>query len=149
MSHADDDSLPAELTTRFVRGLACFERGDYYDAHEELEEVWSGEVGAKRHVLQALIQLAVALHHRANGNFGGALSLCERAQEHLAAVAEVTCFIEPAPLAARIGAIEREARTQRNAANPRFESTLVPSFADALASAHAARQARGLPPISP
>ena len=34
-----DDALPAELTARFVRGLDCFARGEWYDAHEELEEV--------------------------------------------------------------------------------------------------------------
>lgn len=142
-----DDALPAELTERFVRGLDCFARSEWYDAHEELEEVWSGEVGAKRHLLQALIQLAVALHHRGNGNFGGALSLCERAQEHLAEVPSATCFIEPKPLAAQIAALEQELRRQREAAVPRYDPALLPSFAEAAAAARAAREQRGLPPV--
>ncbi len=145
----NDDALPAEWTARFVHGLDCFERGEFYDAHEELEELWSGEVGARRHLLQALIQLAVALHHRGNGNFAGALSLCERAQEHLAAVAEPTCFIAPAPLAAQIAALEQELRVQRDAVTPRYDPALVPSLAEAAAAARAARARHGLPPIAP
>lgn len=138
--------LDSEHTLRFARGLELFDRGEYHDAHEELEELWSGEVGARRHLLQALIQLAVALHHRERGNFAGALSLCERAQEHLAAVAAPTCFFEPAPLRAQVAAIEQELLRERDHAEPRFDPALVPVFTAARAAARAARERLGLPP---
>lgn len=141
----DPPDLPSELTARFVAGLRLFDAGDYHESHEEIEELWSGEVGARRHLLQALIQLAVALHHWERGNFGGALSLCERAREHLAQVAQETCLIEPRALDATVATIAREITAQRAAATVRFDATLAPRF-EALRERIAAERARrGLP----
>lgn len=140
----DPPDLESEWSARYLHGLRCFDAGDFHEAHEQIEEVWSGEVGARRHLLQALIQLAVALHHRDRFNFGGALTLCERAQEHLAAVTGETCFIDPKALAERITAIEREIIAQRMAPAPTFAAELVPDFSPVRARIEAGRRSRGL-----
>lgn len=144
---ADPPDLEAELTTGFLHGLDCFDAGDWHEAHEQIEEVWSGEVGARRHLLQALIQLAVALHHRAHGNFGGALSLLERAREHAAAVAAPTCFLAPRELQAQLAALERELLTERERPEPRFDPALLPRFDAVRARVRAERLRRGLAPV--
>lgn len=43
-------------------GLAAYERGDFFRAHELWEERWLVASGPAREVLQALIQIAAALH---------------------------------------------------------------------------------------
>jgi predicted metal-dependent hydrolase len=52
------------LDPRYAGWFACFNRGDYYEAHDILEDLWLGERGrplAKFH--QGLIQLAGAFVH--------------------------------------------------------------------------------------
>ena len=52
-----------------------FNRGDWFECHETLEDLWVGEEGEARDLYQGILQVAVALHHWRNGNFGGAISL--------------------------------------------------------------------------
>ena len=45
------------------RGIALFNRGEYFDCHEVLEEVWTSERGRRRLFLQSLIHVAVGFYH--------------------------------------------------------------------------------------
>ncbi len=65
-------------------GIACFNSGRFFAAHEALEDVWRELHGPERRVMQGLIQLAVALHHYSTGNLDGARSLLARAAVKLA-----------------------------------------------------------------
>ncbi len=50
-------------------GLAAYERGDFFDAHEELEPAWMGtDDPAERALLQGLIKVAAAYVHDVRGN---------------------------------------------------------------------------------
>ena len=69
---------------RFQEGIALFNRGQYFDCHEVLEEVWLEFSGERKKFLQGLIQLAVALHHLRNNNPVGAGRLLAAAVEKLA-----------------------------------------------------------------
>jgi predicted metal-dependent hydrolase len=66
-------------------GLALFNGGRFFDAHEALEDLWREAPPAshrKRH-LQGLVQLAVAFHHQSTGNYSGARSVLERALRNI------------------------------------------------------------------
>jgi predicted metal-dependent hydrolase len=71
--------------TEFNRGLALFNRGHFFDAHEVLEDVWRAlprDLSSGRHLrlhVQGVVQLAVAFHHQSKGNHAGARSVLERA----------------------------------------------------------------------
>lgn len=67
----------------FARGVALFNAGDFFAAHEVLEDVWRDAEGPDRRFLQALIQFAVALHHLSTGNRVGARSLLAKARSRL------------------------------------------------------------------
>jgi hypothetical protein len=62
----DPSALDAD--PRYRDGVARFNRGDYFDAHEVWEDVWreSASDDARR-FLQALIQIAAAYHHLQRG----------------------------------------------------------------------------------
>lgn len=143
----DGDEVPAELHEMLLRGLDLFDAGMHFEAHEDLEELWMGEVGATRHLLQALIQLTVALHHRERGNLSGADALLERAQGHLEQVPAPACFLDPRRLETAIAALRAELAMQRRQAEATFDAALVPRFDDARAQIRAGRRARGLPEI--
>lgn len=50
---------------------------DYYECHEVMEELWLNE--GRNRLLQALLQVAVGLHHFRNHNIEGAVQLFEAA----------------------------------------------------------------------
>lgn len=60
--------LPSDL----VAGAERFNRGDYFEAHEEWEKTWYGREGEEGRFLKGLIQVAVSLHHLEEGNLRGA-----------------------------------------------------------------------------
>jgi uncharacterized protein len=67
------------------RGLALFNAARFFEAHEALEDVWREaprHTHLRRH-LQGIVQLAVAFHHQATGNYTGARSVLERALRNL------------------------------------------------------------------
>lgn len=53
-------------------GLAAYERGDFFQAHEDLEPAWMGtDEVAERALLQGLIKVAAAYVHDVRGNPAG------------------------------------------------------------------------------
>jgi predicted metal-dependent hydrolase len=64
--------------------LDSFEAGDFFAAHEILEEYWVTYRGDDRDFYRGLIQAAVALHHASTGNAVGAAGVGARARGLLA-----------------------------------------------------------------
>lgn len=60
---------------QFAEGVALFNAGEYFRAHEVWEELWLASSGKDKVFLQGLIQSAAAFHHHNRGNFPGAASL--------------------------------------------------------------------------
>ena len=67
----------------YLEGIKLFNRANFFEAHEVLEDVWRGARNPERKFLQSLIQIAVALHHHSRGNLVGARSLLARATRNL------------------------------------------------------------------
>ena len=65
---------PREL----IQAVAQFNEGDYFGAHETLEELWRREHGRIRELYQGIIQIAVGCHHRERANPRGARLCFER-----------------------------------------------------------------------
>jgi predicted metal-dependent hydrolase len=63
---------------RFHLGLAHFNAGEFFDAHEVWEELWHDCPAIDRRFVQSLIQAAVAIYHWGNGNSAGARTLLAR-----------------------------------------------------------------------
>ena len=60
---------------QFERGVALFNAGKFFEAHEAWEELWLVEPEPEKTFLQGMIQLAAAFHHCRRGNSRGAKSL--------------------------------------------------------------------------
>ena len=68
---------------RFLSGIELFNREQFYECHDVLEEIWLEEVGEERLFLQGMIQVAVAFYHYQNGKRGAARSMLKLALEKL------------------------------------------------------------------
>ena len=59
----------ADRRRAFEAGVAAYDRGDFFEAHELLEPAWMGtDEPAERDLLQGLIKLAAAFVHGVRGN---------------------------------------------------------------------------------
>ena len=64
-------------------GVALYNRGEFFDAHEVMEEAWKGMEGSERHIYQGLIQVATAFHHARLGKLKSARKLLTRSLAHM------------------------------------------------------------------
>ena len=64
-------------------GIALFNREEFYDCHDTIEEIWLQESSDEQPFLQGLIQSAVAFHHYQHGKLGAARSMLSLAIEKL------------------------------------------------------------------
>jgi predicted metal-dependent hydrolase len=63
MSRVLHPVLTPDERRRLVRqGVDCFNRGEFYDAHEVWEDVWRSNLPEPRTLLQGLIQVAAGMH---------------------------------------------------------------------------------------
>jgi uncharacterized protein len=66
-----------------AEGLACYRKGEFFRAHEFWESIWVASANPEKNLLQALIQITVALHHAQSGNRTGAEILMRKALRRL------------------------------------------------------------------
>ncbi|MCM0084259.1 DUF309 domain-containing protein [Geomonas sp. Red32] len=83
MSETESTPCLMEAPEELVRAVGEFNRREWFECHESLEELWVGSKGEIRHFYQGLLQFAVALYHWRDGNYSGAVLLLERAAGHL------------------------------------------------------------------
>lgn len=67
----------------FEAGRTLFNSGEYFDAHEEWEEMWSEYNLPDRFFVQGLIQVTVSFYHLSTGNLQGSKNLMGRAIDKL------------------------------------------------------------------
>jgi len=69
---------------RYLEGVALFNRGAYFEAHDVWEALWKETPGEAKNYLQGLIQMTSAFHHFTRGNMRGAQTLHNSALHLLA-----------------------------------------------------------------
>jgi CheY-like chemotaxis protein len=80
-------SCKEQLHPQAVLGLESFNRGEYFDAHEYLEEAWMEDRTEGRDLYRSILQIAVAYYQILRKNFNGAAKLFLRVRQ----------WIEPLP----------------------------------------------------
>jgi uncharacterized protein len=66
------------------RGLDLIRRGEYFEAHEELEDAWRGAASEERDFYQGLVHVTVAWYQARRGNRPGCERQLEKAARRLA-----------------------------------------------------------------
>lgn len=78
--------LSSDQRTLWQQGLAEFNQGAFFEAHESLEALWRSDLTpALKTGIQGLIQVAVACVHLQRGNEKGAQGVLARALKNLQA----------------------------------------------------------------
>ena len=58
-----------------LEGIEEFNRGEFYECHEYLEDAWRAESRQVRYLYQGILQIGVGFYHQENGNWRGATGL--------------------------------------------------------------------------
>src|SRR5215216_3990797 len=66
---------PKEIPELVLKGIEEFNKGEFYECHEYLEEAWMQEPGRIRFLYQGILQVGVGFYHLKNGNWRGATGL--------------------------------------------------------------------------
>ena len=75
--------LPEGLPDLVRRGIEEFNRGEFFECHEYLEEAWMEEPGRVRFLYQGILQVGVGFYHQQNGNWRGATGVLRGGIERL------------------------------------------------------------------
>ena len=131
MTRQCTDSPPGQL----LQGIREFNNREWFECHETVEDLWIGSEGELRDFYQGIIQIAVALHHWRNGNFGGAVSLLKGGTGYLRHVSGVCLWVD---VAALIAAADRMRAALEELGRERMESldpALIPRITTVSAQA--------------
>jgi predicted metal-dependent hydrolase len=74
---------PIVTADSFERGLELIRAGEFFAAHEELEDAWRAAEPAERDFLQGLVHVAVAWYQAGRGNRVGCERQLEKARRRL------------------------------------------------------------------
>lgn len=85
-------------------GIRLFNRGRYFEAHEELEAAWRSETGRIRELYQGILEAGVTYLHLRRGNLAGAEKVYRRSMRWLTDWPEVC-------RGAQIGQLRRDLET--------------------------------------
>ena len=80
MTESFEDHCYAPLHPQAAEGLRLFNAGEYFEAHEALENAWNAEKGSVRNLYRGILQIAVVYLHITRRNYNGAVKVYARSQ---------------------------------------------------------------------
>jgi predicted metal-dependent hydrolase len=71
------------LHPKAKEGIALYNQGEFYEAHEPLEEAWMETDSPERDLYQGILQIGLAYYQISRGNYRGALKMFRRGFRNL------------------------------------------------------------------
>lgn len=118
------DPPPAALR----HGVAQFNRGEYYQCHETLEDAWKAERAPIRQLYQGILQVGVALHHLRYGNYIGASKLLTLGLGYLRGFAPACLGVDVAKLISDAEAVQARLHQLGPGAIGEFDQSTFPTI---------------------
>jgi len=97
-------SQASALADSLQRGLELIRAGDFFAAHEELEDAWRAAEPAERDFFQGLVHVAVAWYQAGRGNRVGCKRQLEKAVRRLGPYAPTHRGVDVASLLSQLQA---------------------------------------------
>jgi predicted metal-dependent hydrolase len=117
---------PEELPDLVLAGIDEFNRGEFYECHEFLEEAWMQESGRVRYLYQGILQVGVGFYHLQNGNWRGATGLLRNGTIRLKEFEPATLGLDVAKLVRESERCLRELESLGRGRLDEFDSTQIP-----------------------
>jgi hypothetical protein len=78
-----EESCRGKLHPAARKGIAEYNAGEYFEAHEDLEQAWMETGEPERRLYQGILQIGVGYYHIQQGNYPGALKMFGKARRWL------------------------------------------------------------------
>ncbi len=104
------DPCHAPLPELARLGIERFNKGEYWLAHEALEDAWNEAPVPIKELYRGILQAAVVYHHISKQNFRGALKVYLRSQKWLNPLPDICQGVDIARLRADLDAAIAEVR---------------------------------------
>ena len=110
------------------KGIEEFNRGDYFECHETLEDVWMLEAGEDKQFYQGLIQLSVGFFHLLNRNLRGAASQWEKGMAKLTDYDDEHLGVNLKSLRAKMRRCQETLEAIREGRQAEFDLSIAPQI---------------------
>ena len=117
---------PESLPELALRGIEEFNRGEFYECHEYLEEAWMQEPRRVRFLYQGILQVGVGFYHLENGNWRGATGLLRGGATRLKEFEPETLGVNVAKLVRESERSLRELETLGRERVDEFDTSKIP-----------------------
>lgn len=121
-----ETNLPEGLPDLVRRGIEEFNRGEFFECHEFLEDAWMEEPGRVRFLYQGILQVGVGFYHQRNGNWRGATGVLRSGIERLHEFEPETLGLDVAKLIRESGHCLEELERLGRGRVREFDTTLIP-----------------------
>ena len=82
------------LHPKAKEGIELFNQGEYYEAHEPLEEAWMKTESPERDLYQGILQIGLAYYQITRSNYRGALKMFRRGFRNLSPLGDTLMGID-------------------------------------------------------
>ena len=106
----DHFDLSSPLHPNALLGIQHFNKGEYFEAHEELETAWRAETDEIRDLYQGILQAGVTYLHITRRNYNGAVKVYRRSQRWLVKWPEICRGVDVGQLRRDLDAAIAEVR---------------------------------------
>ena len=127
-----NEGVPAEVPELVLKGMEEFNKGEFYECHEYLEEAWMQEPGRVRFLYQGILQVGVGFYHLRNGNWRGATGLLRNGTARLKEFEPETLGIDVARLVRECERCLRELEELGRDRVGEFDRSGIPKVARAV-----------------
>jgi len=125
MTDSKENPCDAPIHPQAAQGLRLFNAGEYFEAHEALEDAWNAEKGEVRNLYRGILQIAVVYWHITRGNYNGAVKVYARSQRWLKDWPDVCRGIDVEELRKDAEAVIREVERLGNEHIKEFDAALL------------------------
>lgn len=117
------DEPPPRL---LLEGVAQFNRGEFFEQHETLEDLWRAEAREVRRLYQGILQVGVAMYHIGRENHHGAMHMLTRGPDYLRPFAPACQTVDVSDLLAQAARVRAEVERLGPDGLDRFDWSLTP-----------------------
>ena len=125
MTESLENLCNASLHPQAAEGLRLFNAGEYFEAHEALEDAWKAETGRVRDLYRGILQIAVVYLHITRRNYNGAVKVHARSQRWLKDWPEVCRGVEVGKLCRDAEAVITEVKRLGTEKLSEFDNSLL------------------------
>ncbi|HAV75766.1 MAG TPA: hypothetical protein DCX53_00265 [Anaerolineae bacterium] len=110
---------------RAKKGLDLFNAGEYFEAHEALEDAWIAENGDAKNLYRGILQTAVVYLHITRRNYNGAVKVYDRSIKWLNGLPQMCKGIHLGELRRNVDKVMKEIQKLGEERIAEFDMTLL------------------------